>query len=66
MLLSTIFNSLLEELKDYIKVIPLTEQMQHMPKHKKSPCYFQPTSLTCRIVSRQDEKINLFASPFIL
>lgn len=37
MLLSTMFNSLLEELKNYIKVIPLTEQMQHMPKHKKSP-----------------------------
>lgn len=66
MLLSTIFKSLLEELKDYIKVIPPTEQVQHMPKHKKSPCCFQPTSLTCKIVSRQDEKITLPTSPFIL
>lgn len=37
MLPSTIFKSPLKELKDYIKVIPLTEQMQHMPEHKKVP-----------------------------
>jgi len=41
---STIFKSLLKELKGYIKVVPLTEQMQLVPEHKKVtmllPTYF--------------------------
>lgn len=34
MLPSTIFKSLLKQFKEYIKVIPLTEDMQHMPEYK--------------------------------
>lgn len=37
MLRSTIFKPLLKELKDCVKVIPLTEQVQHMLEHKISP-----------------------------
>lgn len=44
MMPSTIVKSLLEEVKEHAKVIPLTEQMQHMPEDKKVlmllPTYF--------------------------
>lgn len=37
MLPSTIFKPSLKELKDCVKIIPLTEQVQHILEHKISP-----------------------------